>query len=257
MGEIAMLQPNALIVDASISMRNYVRAILYQELGFVEIHEAKDADEAFRVLESKRTVDWIFSSLEMPGRSPFDLVGGSKSRRSRFVLMSSNDGVVARETAIRKGVDDYLQKPFVPSQLVGIVRRLDSLVERRDAGRFRAALFCEINVGFDSFHHYGAELVDVSLGGCRMRTSRFKPGSGLAGDIATVTLLPESGSPFHVYARIKRAELCKGCADPLRNTEVAVEFVEVSPSLREQLTALIRLCEAKVAVSRPSKLLPA
>jgi hypothetical protein len=42
-----MLQSNALVVDASISMRNYVREILHQELGFNEVHEAEDADDAF------------------------------------------------------------------------------------------------------------------------------------------------------------------------------------------------------------------
>ena len=33
-----MLQSNALVVDTSISMRNYIREILHQELGFNEIH---------------------------------------------------------------------------------------------------------------------------------------------------------------------------------------------------------------------------
>lgn len=65
-----MLQSNALIVDSSISMRSYVRAILHQELGFNKIHEAKDADDAFQVLKSGHIINWIFSSLEMPGLSP-------------------------------------------------------------------------------------------------------------------------------------------------------------------------------------------
>lgn len=70
-----MLQSNALIVDTSISMRNYIRTILHQELGFHEIHEAKDADDAFQVLKSGRAINWIFSSLEMPGLSSLDLLG--------------------------------------------------------------------------------------------------------------------------------------------------------------------------------------
>lgn len=65
-----MLQSNALVVDTSISMRNYVREILHQELGFNEIHEAKDADDAFRILKSGHAINWIFSSLEMPGLPP-------------------------------------------------------------------------------------------------------------------------------------------------------------------------------------------
>ena len=171
-----MLQSNALVVDTSMFMRGYVRKILQQELGFNKIHEAENADDAFQVLKSERAIDWIFSSLEMPGSlSPLDLVGVARNGRNgahtRFILMSSNEEHVTREIATREGVADYLCKPFAASQLVSAVRRLAGLVERRGAERFKISPLCEIDIGFDSFHHYGAELVDISMTGCRMKTS--------------------------------------------------------------------------------------
>ena len=247
-----MLQSNALVVDTSISMRNYVRKILHQELGFNEIHEAEDADDTFRVMKSGHVINWIFSSLEMPGLlSPIDLMGiacnGPNSTHTRFVLMSSNDELVTREIAIRKGAADYLCKPFVPSQLVNMVHRLTGLAEQRGTERFKVALPCEINIGFDSFHHYGAELADISMTGCRVKTSQVKPGSGYVGDFATVTLLPGNGFPFHVQAKIKRVEFSKSCTDPLRNTDVAVEFADVTPPLKEKLESFIDSCKEKSA----------
>ena len=247
-----MLQSNALVVDTSISMRNYVRTILHQELGFNEIYEAKDADDAFRVLKSGRAINWIFSSLEMPGLlPPHELLeiacNGSNSAHTRFVLMSSNDEFVTREIAIREGAADFLCKPFVPSQLVNMVHRLTSLAERRKTERFKAALPCEINIGFDSFHHYGVELADISMTGCRMKTSQVKPGSGYVDDYATVTLLPGNDHPFHVHAKIKWVEFSESCTDPLRNTEVAIEFIDVTPPLEEQLKSFIDSCKEKSA----------
>ena len=185
----------------------------------------------------------------MPGLSPLDLLGtiGPNSTRTRFVLISSNDELATRKIAIREGAADYLCKPFVPSQLVNMVHRLTGLAERRGAERFKVALPCEINIGFDSFHHYGAELADISMTGCRMKTSQVKPGSGHVDDYATVTLLLKNGSPFDIQAKIKRVEFSESCTDPLRNTEVAIEFVDVTPPLKEKLESFIDSCKGKSA----------
>lgn len=244
-----MLQSNALIVDTSISTRNYIRTILRQELGFNEVHEAKDAEDAFRVMKSGSAINWIFSSLEMPGLSPFDLLEIARKSpngtHTRIVLMSSDEELVTREIAIRKGAADYLCKPFAPGHLVNMVHRLTGLTERRYAERSRVALACEINIGFDSFHQYGAELADISMTGCRMKTSQVKPGSGYVDDLATVTLWMENCAPFHVQAKIKRVEFSKCCTDPLHNTEVAIEFVGVTQQLNEKLESFIDSCKEK------------
>ncbi|HUX91171.1 MAG TPA: response regulator [Gallionellaceae bacterium] len=244
-----MLQSNALIVDTSTSIRKYVREVLHQKLGFNVIHEAKDADGAFRVLNSGRAIDWIFTSLEMPGLPPRDLLGtarnGPNGKHTRFVLMSSEDEIVTREIAMLEGAADYLCKPFSPNQLTSVVHRITGLTEQRGAERFKVALPCEINIGFDSFHQYGAELAEISMTGCRMKISQVKPGSGHVNDYATVTLLPENDFSFDAHARIKRVEFSKSCADPLHNTEVTIEFVDVTPPLKEKLEAFIASCKEK------------
>lgn len=246
-----MLQSNVLIVDTSTSIRNYVREVLRQELGFNVIHEAKDADGAFQVLKSGGAIDWIFTSLEMPGLPPHDFLGtarnGPNGKHTRFVLMSSKDEIVTREIAIREGAADYLCKPFSPNQLANVVHRLTGLTEQRGAERFKVALPCEINIGFDSFHQYGAELAEISMTGCRMKISQVKPGSGYVDDYATVTLLPENGSSFDAHAKIKRVEFRKSCADSLHNTEVTIEFIGVTPPLKEQLESFIDSCKEKSA----------
>jgi CheY-like chemotaxis protein len=243
----AMLQSNALIVDTSISMRNYVRTILHQELGFNEVHEARDAEDAFQVLKSGRAIHWIFSSMEMPGLSPFELIevarNSPNSKHTRFVLMSSSEESVIREIAIKKGAADYLCKPFTPSHLVNMVHRLTGLTERRNTERCRLAHACEIDIGFDPFHHYSAELADISLTGCRIKTSRIKPDSGHIDDLTTVMLRSANDAPFQIHAKIKRAEFNQTCTDPLRNTEIAVEFIDITPQLKAKLASFIDKCK--------------
>ena len=246
-----MSQSNALVVDASPSVRNYVRDIL-QELRFNEIHEGEDADDALQILNSGYAIDWIFSSWEMPGRSTRKLLktirGNPNCTRTHFILMSAEDEHVVRNIAIQEGVADYLCKPFTHHQMVHMVHRLKGLVERRGAERFKVEIPCEIDIGFDSFHRYGAEVVDISLTGCRLITSEVKPGSGYVDDYATITLLTENGDPLQVYAKIRRLEFNQHSTDPLSNTEIAVEFISVVPQLHEQLAAFVNSCKARSAI---------
>lgn len=246
-----MSQSNALVVDTSPSMRNYVREILRKELSFNEIHEGKNADDALRILKSGRFINWIFSSWEMPGLSTHDLLeivrNGPNNAHTHFVLMSANDEHVVRNIAIQEGVADYLCKPFPPLQMVNMVHRLTGLVERRRAERFKTRLPCEIDIGFDSFHHYGAELLDISMTGCRVKTSQVKPGSGYIDDLATVTLLPELNATLPVQAKIRRLEFDKCCTDPLRNTEIAVEFINITPALKEKIEEFVHSCKEQSA----------
>lgn len=241
-----MSQANALIVDTSTSMRNYVRGILQQELGFNEIYEAQDADAAHLILKSGRIMNWIFSAWEMPSLSSRDLLrivrNGPNRLHTRFVLMSASHEFIPRKIALREGAADFLHKPFVPDQLTSIVHRLNGLAEHRGNKRFDAALPCEVNIGFDSFHDYGAELTDISITGCRMKTSKIKPGSGYINDYTTLTLPYTNELPIHVHAKIKRVEFHPSCTNPLRNTEIAIEFIDITPALKENLEAYI--CKA-------------
>ena len=240
-----MLYSNALVVDTSPSIRNYVREILRKELSFQEIHEGKDTDEALQILKSGRAINWIFSAWEMPGLSTHDFLetvrNSLNGTHTNFVLMSANDEQIVRNIAIQEGVADYLCKPFPPHQMINVVHRLTGLVEQRVAEHFKVHLPCEIDMGFDSFHHYGAELVDISMTGCRVKTSQVKRGSGYIDDLATVTLLPELDATLHVQAKIKRLGFDKYCTDPLRNTEIAVEFINVTPALKKELEGFVNL----------------
>src|SRR5512135_550236 len=144
-----MPQPNALIIDSSPSVRNYVRDILLQELRFDEIHEGEDADGALRILKSGRAINWIFSSWEMPGGFNHNLLESIRNNpdytHTHLILMSDDNEHVVRDIAIQEGAADYLCKPFSPHQMVHVVRRLAGLMERRGAERFKVRRPCEID----------------------------------------------------------------------------------------------------------------
>jgi len=216
-----MSHSNALVVDSSFSTRNYVREILRNELSFHEIHESEDANDALRILKSRRDINWIFSSWEMTGLSTHDFLETVRhspdGAHTHFVLMSANEEHVVRNIAIRRRRRLPVQA-LSPHQMVHMVRRLTGLV-KSVALSASGLLALRNRHGFRFVSPLCAELADISTTGCRVRTSQVKPGSGYIDDYATITLLPEAGAPLHVQAKIKRLEFDKDCTDPLRDTQ--------------------------------------
>lgn len=234
----------ALVVDHSQSTRKYICAILQEELHFREIHEAENAEEALQLLEANDSVKWIFSSWEMPGMSSRDFLGDMRKRDAHVVLVTGEEEISAREIAIRENVADYLCKPFSPAQLVQKVRRLTGLRERRATERYKASMPCEVDLGFDPFHVYSAELVDISLGGCRVRTSQLHPDTGHVDDLATITFQPESDAPLRLHGQIRRVEIGDCAVDAFGCVQMAFEFIHDDSAQKKALERHIEHCKA-------------
>lgn len=237
----------ALVVDNSLSMRRYIRAILRDELDFQETHEAASTDDALRFLAAHPAVKWVFSAWEISGASSRDFLGNLRSRfahcqDAHIVLITAREEVLAREIAIREQVSDFLCKPFSPDQLVQKVRRLAGLVERRGAERFQPSVPCEIDIGFDPFHVYAAELVDISITGCRVKTSSLNPRSGQVNDLATITLQPPHRDPLPLNGRVKRMEAGDCSRDAFGCVQIAFEFIHADAEQKATLARYLASC---------------
>jgi len=129
-----------LIVEDSAAMRTYVRGALEgaTELGSeVEIVEATSGFDALRLLP-RQTYDLIVTDINMPDINGLELL--------RFVRQSEHLAQVAvlvistqaserdRARSRSLGADEFLAKPFAPSELLGAVAK--TLASRR-GGRDR------------------------------------------------------------------------------------------------------------------------
>lgn len=244
----------ALVVDASSAIRDYVQKILNDEVLVVdEVRQAKNADEALQVLKSDGPVNWVFIEHDMEGVSHPEMLEEFRKipgcAETYFLLMTAMGEDEARNIAIDEGASDYICKPFTPQQFARKVHRISGLAEWRRAKRHYVCLPCEFGLGSDSFHHYGAELMDIAMTGCRLKTSQLHPGKDSENETGTVTFFPKDGSSFHVEVKIRRVDFDKWCADPLRNTQVAFEFVNVSPPVKAKLERYIDQCKEKIAAN--------
>lgn len=86
---------------------------------------ASDGDSALKLLYTLRPGVLVIDT-HMPGRSGLEVLGVLRSApyRPPVLVLSALGGGVVEDTMHAAGADDFLCKPFDPSELVGRVRQL-------------------------------------------------------------------------------------------------------------------------------------
>ncbi len=111
-----------LFVDDSRMMRMCANKILGQTFDLVV---AESAEQAWEILGKDEHIQILFTDLQMPGKSGFELLEQiRKSESSRLadlpvvLVTGSEDCEEMRERALEKGATDFLTKPFQASELM-------------------------------------------------------------------------------------------------------------------------------------------
>lgn len=110
-----------LVVDDMSTMRKIVCKIL-REMGYTDIVEAADGDQAWKAIEeTPEPIGLIVSDWNMPNCSGLELLkkvrANEKVKKTPFILVTAEaeGGQVAE--AVKAGVDQYVVKPFNKDQL--------------------------------------------------------------------------------------------------------------------------------------------
>jgi signal transduction histidine kinase len=127
----ALRGAHILVVDDNRDMRAYLRRLL----GGARVTAVGSAASAMSVLRAQR-VDLLVADVMLPGMSGTDLVREVRRDPSLaslpIVMLSARAGEEASLDGLAAGADDYLVKPFTPTELVGrIAARLATARERR------------------------------------------------------------------------------------------------------------------------------
>ena len=114
-----------LVVDDSSVMRRLISKNLNAH-GFVDILEAKDGSEALQMLDPD--IQIILTDWNMPvmdGLTFVKAVRANPQYKTVPILMVTTEGARAEVIeALKAGVNDYLVKPFTPTDLIDKVMRL-------------------------------------------------------------------------------------------------------------------------------------
>jgi two-component system chemotaxis response regulator CheY len=110
---------SVLVVDDQMTIRALVRNGL-QQLGFREISEAPDGEEALRTLV-QRPVNLIISDYNMPKLDGLGLLRAVRShppiKSTAFIMLTGRADSELVKRAAQFGVNNYLVKPFTVAVL--------------------------------------------------------------------------------------------------------------------------------------------
>lgn len=120
-----------LVAEDSDATRHFICRLLSSHQ--YQILEARDGNEALRILHEQPDIDLLLVDHSMPGISGFDLVKllRQKMKRNELIILGLSADTKGSLSArfIKQGADDFLRKPFCPEELNC---RVLSTLERRD-----------------------------------------------------------------------------------------------------------------------------
>jgi DNA-binding response OmpR family regulator len=115
-----------LVVDDDLTTRKMLRFVLEQQAGH-EVTEAETTVQAEECLATQR-FDLVLADVTMPGPDGLELCKRIRTTSNvPIMVVSARSDIPSRVKGLQLGADDYLPKPFDPSELVA---RVEALLRR-------------------------------------------------------------------------------------------------------------------------------
>lgn len=119
---------NILVVDDSKTIRAIIKKTLsLAKLDINEIYEAENGRQALDRLK-ETSIDLVMSDLNMPEMSGVELVdamSNDDTLNTIPIVVISTDGSTTRIDELkRKGVREYLRKPFTPESVGELINKI-------------------------------------------------------------------------------------------------------------------------------------
>lgn len=108
-----------LVVDDQMTMRALVRSSL-GEIGFKQVEEATDGQEALKMLPEKQP-HLVISDFNMPNMDGLELLriirSDMRTRKTAFIMLTGRADADLVKRAMQFGVNNYIAKPFTTETL--------------------------------------------------------------------------------------------------------------------------------------------
>ncbi len=121
------MKKKVLVLEDEASIRSFV-VINLERVGY-EVVEAECGEQALEILQEQKDVGVALLDIMLPDIDGFEVcrrirAGGSKIG---IIMLTSRTQEVDRVTGLMTGADDYVTKPFSPTELIA---RIDALFRR-------------------------------------------------------------------------------------------------------------------------------
>lgn len=119
-----------LVVEDSVTARNYLKTLLQQHL--FQVLEAENGKQALDIYQAHPDIRLIITDYHMPEMDGFELVRQIRTQSDKSDLaiigLSSVEKGALSAKFIKNGANDFLQKPFFPEELhCRVIHNLESI----------------------------------------------------------------------------------------------------------------------------------
>lgn len=138
-----------LLVEDEAAIREF-EAINLQRAGYVTI-QAGSGEEALDIYDSEPdTFDIALLDISMPGMDGFALCKELRKRSASLgiIMLTARTQEMDKISGLMLGADDYITKPFSPSELLA---RVDSLYRRVEMNKNKESSFSGDEIKLDEF----------------------------------------------------------------------------------------------------------
>ncbi len=122
-----MAKKKILVVEDEASIRSFI--VINLERAGYEVCEAESGEDALELLRNEQGIGVALLDLMLPGIDGFELCRRIRSGGSKIgiIMLTARTQEVDRVTGLMTGADDYVTKPFSPTELIA---RIDALYRR-------------------------------------------------------------------------------------------------------------------------------
>ena len=116
-----------LIVEDEVAIREF-EAINLRRVGYTTV-EAGSGEEALEIFDKEPDIDIALLDISMPGMDGFTLCKELRKRTETLgiIMLTARTQEMDKISGLMMGADDYITKPFSPTELLA---RVDSLYRR-------------------------------------------------------------------------------------------------------------------------------
>jgi len=179
-------------------------------------------------------------NMGCPAKKVCNVAAGSALLRDEALVGRILDAVVA--AAARAGASDHLFKPFLDKGLVHKIRRVTQNRELRRMRRIHPTMALSVEVARDGESATSMELMDISIGGCRLRAPLSASGGLSIYDTARLALQGEAG-PISLEGRLIR--IAEDPDNAPHSVRVSYAFDNLPSQTREALGDLLETLRAR------------
>ena len=162
----------ALVIDDTVTTRQFVTRILQSELHFLKVFQAANAREGLARLAENENISIIICDWEMPKLSGLSFLARIKEedrwKNIPFIMATSRSDKPSIVKAIEAGVNDYVTKPFTGQTLEAKIQRL---LQKRSNQTLNDVSRAIVKTQTEEFV---GEVTQIATGGCTLKAKTTK-----------------------------------------------------------------------------------